>query len=86
MEILDTAKHYFWSLFSVIAVVFFWAGVWDGIGYLPYLENPLISLIVGIVILASSGLIFKEFNPMEETEKTVIINKIDKTTKEMSIP
>lgn len=63
-------KRYFWSTFGVIGIVLFWAGVWDGIGSLPYLENPLISLIVGLLIF--SGLIFKEFDPHGKNEKGII--------------
>jgi len=65
-------KKYFWSLFGVIGVVCFWAGIWDGIGTLPYLENPLISLAFGLIILISSGLIFKELGgEMSEMERSV---------------
>mgnify|MGYP001608910969 CR=1 FL=1 len=65
----ENIKHYFWAGFGVLGIVFFWAGIWDGIGSLPYLENPLISLIAGIVILASSGLLLKEFDPTKEEEQ-----------------
>lgn len=51
----------------------FWAGVWDGLGTLPYLGNPLISLGVGLFILIVSGLIFKELNPFGKGGKKMII-------------
>ncbi|MBU0470360.1 MAG: DUF504 domain-containing protein [Nanoarchaeota archaeon] len=62
----EKIKKYFWYLFGVMGVVFFWAGVWDGIGTLSYLQNPLISLIVGLVMLSLSGLIFKGTSPFWE--------------------
>ena len=60
-------KHYFWSLFGVLGIVLFWAGIWDGIGTLPYLENPWISLLFGLTILLSSSVIFSEFDPFKSS-------------------
>lgn len=62
-------QRYFWALFGVLGVVFFWAGVWDGIGSLPYLKYPWVSFLIGIAILSFSGLVLKEFNPLEGTEQ-----------------
>ena len=64
----ETIKHYFWAIFGVIGIVLFWAGLWDGVGYLWYLSHPLVSLAAGIIILASSGLLLKEFDPLKEEE------------------
>ena len=47
-------------MLGIFGIVMFWAGIWDGIGNLPYLANPLISLGVGLIILVSSVLIFEE--------------------------
>lgn len=47
-------------MLGIFGVVLFWAGIWDGIGNLPYLTNPLISLAAGLVILICSALVFKE--------------------------
>ena len=57
-------SRYFWAVLGVIGIVMFWAGTWDGLGSLPYLQNPLISFFVGLLILLVSGLIFKEFDPL----------------------
>ncbi len=65
----DDIKRYFWFLFGVIGVVFFWAGVWDGVGYLPYLESPWLSIIIGAVMLASSRKLFKEADPIKAAER-----------------
>ncbi len=69
---LEKVKKYFWYVFGLIGVVFFWAGVWDGLGNLSYLQNPLISLAVGIIMLTISGFIFKESNPFWGKEKAVM--------------
>ena len=52
MAMMEKIKQYFWFMFGIIGVVLFWAGVWEGIGGLPYLENPLISLIAGLGLFA----------------------------------
>ena len=64
MITLEELRQYFWRLFGVIGVVFFWAGLWDGVGSLPYISNPLISLIFGIILFTLSGVIFKETSPL----------------------
>ena len=66
-------SRYFWAILGVLGVVLFWAGTWDGLGTLPYLEHPLISLIVGLSILILSGLIFKEFDPLGKKDSGKIL-------------
>jgi len=66
----EQIKKYFWSLFGVVGIVAFWAGIWDGIGGLSYISSPLVSLIIGLTILIGARFIFKEFNPFAETEKS----------------
>lgn len=67
----EDIKKYFWALLGAIGMIFFWAGVWDGIGTLPFIENIWISLIVGLAILTFSGTIYKEFDPLKEMEEAV---------------
>jgi len=64
MELLDKLTKYFWFTFGVIGVILFWAGIWEGIGGLPYLVNPFISLAVGMGMLLISEFFFKENNPL----------------------
>ncbi|MFA6461905.1 MAG: RNA repair domain-containing protein [Candidatus Woesearchaeota archaeon] len=67
----ENLRHYFWAMIGVIGIVLFWAGLWDGVGNLWFLQNPLVSLAAGVIILASSGLILKEFDPLKlEEQKT----------------
>ena len=68
---LEEIKKYFWYLFGVMGIVFFWSGTWDGLGNLWLLQNPIISFIVGIILLGLSGVIFKEANPLWEIENPV---------------
>jgi len=67
----ETLKHYLWAGIGVIGVVLFWVGLWDGVGNLWILVNPFVSLALGIVILASSGLLLKEFDPLKEEERKI---------------
>jgi hypothetical protein len=66
-------SRYFWAVLGVIGVVMFWAGTWDGLGSLPYLQNPLVSFFVGLLILLVSGLIFKEFDPIGKKDSGKIL-------------
>lgn len=68
----EDLKKYFWYVFGLIGVVFFWAGVWDGLGRIhPLVSNPFVSLVIGITMLGLSGVIFKDANPLWEIEKPV---------------
>jgi len=69
--LIQKSKQYFWSIFSAIGIVFFWAGVWDGIGSLPYIDNPLSNLIIGITLLATSGYLFQQFSPLDTLESSI---------------
>lgn len=55
----EEMKRYFWFFFGVLGVVFFWAGVWEGIGHLGPLKSPWVSLLVGIILLTIGGIIRK---------------------------
>src|SRR3989344_8926906 len=81
MMVLHTEKikKYFWYLFGILGVVFFWTGMWDGIGNLGYMVNPLVSLLVGVLMLTLSSLIFKQVSPLEEVRlEEIIYDKIHK--------
>lgn len=69
-----------WSLFGAVGIIAFWAGVWEGLGGLPYIEKPWVSLIIGLVMLSVSGLIYKQFDAIEEMEKAVqeVMHKVHK--------
>lgn len=62
-------KQYFIYFIGIAGVVFFWAGVWDGIGYLPYLKNPLLSIAIGVSMLSASRYIFRKNDPARQAER-----------------
>jgi len=68
---LNQIRQYFWYIFGVMGVVFFWTGIWDGVGNVSYLVNPLVSLGLGLFLFAISGFIFRGDNPFMEKENKV---------------
>ncbi|MBS3112852.1 DUF504 domain-containing protein [Candidatus Woesearchaeota archaeon] len=63
LKISEHDKHYVQALIVLTGAIFFWRGIWD-VGYLiPYLENPFVSMFIGLTILTLSGAIFTEFDP-----------------------
>ncbi len=56
-------KRYFWFILGIFGVIFFWVGIWDGVGSLPYIKKWWISLIIGLLMFAGSGIFLKENNP-----------------------
>lgn len=70
MVLREQDKHFLWSIFAGVAIILFWKGIWEGIGSLPLLENPWVSLFVGFTMLTFSGIIFKELDPLGSLEKS----------------
>ncbi|MBR9683786.1 DUF504 domain-containing protein [Candidatus Woesearchaeota archaeon] len=64
-------KRYFWNAFGVMGMVLFWAGIWDGLGNLGFLVNPVFSLITGVSILFFASLIFKKVDFFKKTKKSI---------------
>ncbi|HIH10748.1 TPA: hypothetical protein HA241_01000 [Candidatus Woesearchaeota archaeon] len=64
-------KHFLWSLYAAVAVIFLWKGIWEGIYEIPYIGQSFVFLFLGLFILTISGLIFKEFDPLGGVEKAV---------------
>lgn len=74
---LGKNKVYIWYFFGVMGIVFFWAGVWDGIGGLSYLQNPWISLLVGLIMLLVSKTISKDaFVKKNKADVGPVLNKV----------
>jgi len=65
----ESDKHFLWSLLGATGIIFFWRGIWEGFGALPILEEPFVSLFIGLAILTFSGIIFKEFDPLGGLEQ-----------------
>ncbi len=77
-------RHFLWSLYSAIAIIFLWKGIWDAIYEIPFLGalscpaslqmescTPFVFLFLGFLMLTLSGLIFREFDPLGGLEKGV---------------
>jgi len=71
MPMRESDKHFLWSLYYAVGIILIWKGVWEGIGSLPLLELPFVSLFVGLVMLTFSGLLMREFDPLGGLEKGV---------------
>lgn len=67
-------KHFLLSLFVALGIVFAWKGIWEGIYYLPYINTPWVFLFIGLTMLTLSGVIFNEFDPLGNLNKSA--NKI----------
>lgn len=73
MPMQEEFKRYFWYALGVLGVLLFWAGFWDGVASLPYLENPFLSLAVGILLLSLSKKIFKEADFFSSSREEIMI-------------
>lgn len=71
MPLRESDKHFLWSLYYAVGIILIWKGIWEGIGSLPLLELPFVSLFVGLVMLTFSGLLMREFDPLGGLEKGV---------------
>ena len=76
MVLREQDKHFLWSLYMAVALIFAWKGVWEGIYELPYICdygvcNEFVFLFIGFTMLTLSGMIFKEFDPLGGIEKAV---------------
>ncbi|MDO8656621.1 MAG: hypothetical protein Q7K45_05260 [Nanoarchaeota archaeon] len=82
MVLREQDKHFLWSLYAVVSIIFVWKGLWEGVYALPYICeyrnsaicDPFVFLFIGFTMLTLSGAIFKEFDPLGGVEAAV--NKI----------
>lgn len=67
MPLREQDRHFFWSLYAAVAVIFAWKGLWDVIYLVPFIPEaaiPFYALALGSTMLVLSGAIFKEFDPL----------------------
>ncbi|HLD01158.1 MAG TPA: RNA repair domain-containing protein [Candidatus Nanoarchaeia archaeon] len=76
-------KRYFWFILGIMGVVFLWIGIWDGIGSLPYIHHPLVSLAAGILMLSLSKVIFRGADPLWGSAKKPIFNVLTKVSQHL---
>ena len=63
-------KHFLWSLFVAVGVIMVWKGLWEGLYEIPYLGDAWVALFIGLTMLTLSGIIFKEFDPLGNLDKS----------------
>jgi uncharacterized protein YxeA len=67
-------KHFLMSLFVATGIIMLWKGIWEGVGGLPFISNPWVSLFIGLAMLTLTGVIYNQFDPFGSLEKSV--NKV----------
>lgn len=70
MIMRESDKHFLLSLLAATGIIIFWRGLWGFFDQIPIVSDALVSLVIGLVILAFSGVIFKEFDPLGGLEKS----------------
>ncbi len=77
-KITPIDKRYLAALLVLTGVVLFWRGVWDTLYLFPIIDNPFVSLFLGLLILTVTGVIFQEFDPLSrKIAKTMeLLNEI----------
>ena len=70
MKLREQDKHFLWSLAAAVGVIFVWKGLWEGLYEIPYFGDPWVALFVGLTMITLSGLIFKEFDPLGNLDKS----------------
>jgi uncharacterized protein (UPF0248 family) len=78
MVMREQDKHFLWSLYLAVAIIFLWRGLWEGLGGLPIIGSPWVALFIGLAMLTFRGLIYQQFDPLGGVEKSAsqIINQI----------
>jgi len=70
LKLREQDKHFLWSLAAAVGVIFVWKGLWEGLYEIPYFGDPWVALFVGLTMITLSGLIFKEFDPLGNLDKS----------------
>lgn len=47
------------SLIGIVGIILVWRGVWTFFDNTPFLNDPVVSIIVGFLLVGFSGLFFK---------------------------
>lgn len=61
VKIEEFRKRYkiIFTLIGVVGVILIWRGVWTIVDTLPYANDPLFSLILGLLLVVISGIFFR---------------------------
>jgi len=71
MVMREQDRHFLWSLYFGVGVIFVWKGIWESFYEIPYIDNPWVLLFIGLTMLTLSGIIFKEYDPLGNIDKSV---------------
>lgn len=63
----EADKRFFLALSAVTGAVFFWRGLWEVIDQIPFINEPFMSLAIGLAVMTFSGMIYREYGEEEPT-------------------
>ena len=61
IKVTKKDKQYVSLLVAGTGIVLFWRGIWALADITPVIENPFVSLFLGLAILTFTGFIWREF-------------------------
>ncbi len=62
MALKEQDRQFLMSLAYATGVILFWRGIWEGSLEIPILDNPWVSLFLGLAILTLTGWVYREFD------------------------
>ncbi len=74
MRLSETDKHFLFSLVFAGGIILFWRGIWGIADIVPVVNNVFMSFFLGLLVLTLTGLIYREFDPLEQ--KIGLISRI----------
>ena len=69
MVLREQDKHFLWSIYIALGFILAWKGVSEGVGSIPFFDDPWVVLFISFTILTFSGLIMREYDPLGSLEK-----------------
>lgn len=61
VKVTKRDKDYLLLLIGGSGIILFWRGIWHLADVTPIVENPFVSLFLGLLILTITGFIWREF-------------------------
>mgnify|MGYP001567461074 FL=1 len=71
-HITEQDKAFLLSLAYATGIILFWRGIWEGSAFIPVLNNPWVSLFVGLTILTLTGWIYTQFDAFSLRTNTLL--------------
>jgi len=57
-------------------MIIYWRGLWDILYLIPIVDNPFVSLFIGLTVITLSGVVFAQFDPLK-AKTTKIMNLLN---------